>query len=170
MTDKRNSDNLSPASPPPETSLTHVKEDWLRVVFNHANDGVLLIDPAQDRIMEANHRAREILGIGSRKLSKTRPSDLFPRFAELLPDLASNSDDVIGTMERVTFQSDHGEDVSVELSISSVSIEGQPCLITMLRDVTERNQAENRLRQACGKIAICWHASKTYGEGVLPPV
>jgi signal transduction histidine kinase len=75
----------------PEARLggASASEQQLRAIFDNANDAILLIDPDDDRIIEANAQASRMLGYGQSELtSAVRISSVHPHEMERLRQFA----------------------------------------------------------------------------------
>ena len=125
-------------------------EQRLRRIFDHSNDAILVIDPAADRILEANARAAEMLGYDAQELiSRVTISAVHP---QEMPRLRAFAGDVItrgsGWTNELSCTCKDGSRLPSEISASVLSFEGRDCIIAVVRDVTERKAAEEALRRS----------------------
>ncbi len=125
-------------------------EERLRRIFDHSNDAILVIDPAADRILEANARATKMLGYAADELiSRVTISDVHP---QEMPQLRAFAADVIahgsGWTNELSCTCKDGRQLPSEISASVVRFDGRDCLIAVVRDVTERKAAEEALRRS----------------------
>src|SRR5262245_47183688 len=58
--------------------LTEEREQWLTQVFLHSNEAIFLIDPDQDKILEVNPSACQLLQYTGRELLALPLSAIFP--------------------------------------------------------------------------------------------
>ena len=121
-------------------------EDQYRHLFEMANDAILIVDP-EGIIFNANpvsymrlgYQRQEILGMNIACL-------LSPKFA------ASRQARVrrIQELGSLSFESEHvckdGRLMPVEVNAQLIDYRGQKAVLSIVRDITERKQAEDRLR------------------------
>jgi PAS domain S-box-containing protein len=151
-------------------SLTRLaaSEARYRALMEQANDAILILDPAQ-RILEVNRAAIRLLG---------RPRDeLAGRYYEELlvpeerPDSARLHEVLLsqGTL-RVPLRhlaAASGARVPVEVAGSLVQIDDEATVVAILHDLTERQRAEEELRQRSERIRLLLDstAEAIYGIG-----
>lgn len=123
--------------------LENAKERY-QTLFEESSDAILLIDPEQNAIYEANTRACELLGYDYASLMSISASDVFP--GEVDTSGSFTEAIVRGWGERFTCRTKNGKQLAVEISASKVTLDGQSLLLASLRDVTERKRREQRLQ------------------------
>ncbi|WP_051463643.1 two-component system sensor histidine kinase NtrB [Leptolyngbya sp. PCC 6406] len=119
-------------------------EQRLRKIFEYSNDAIFVIDPKGDRILEANPKASKLLGYSREELlnsvavSSIHPHELskFQTFG--LTVLQQGH----GWTNELSCMTKSGVTVPSEISAAVVSLDGQDCIISMVRDITERKQAQ----------------------------
>ncbi|MEJ2744221.1 MAG: PAS domain S-box protein [bacterium] len=126
-------------------------EERYRNLVDNASDAILTIDPAEDRILSANHMAETITGyaieelIGSRH-SRICPSDEFARVLCELSDAPAGSR-ITTTIEMLRKD---GSRVPVDVSATHVVHDGRRVVLTICRDISWRLTLEKRMRElAC---------------------
>ena len=113
-------------------------------IFQYSNDAIFLIDPQADRILEANPKASELLGYSPEELLTTvavsaiHPHELSAFQAFGLTVLQEGH----GWTNELSCMTKSGVTVPTEISAAVVSLEGRHCIISMVRDITERKQAQ----------------------------
>ncbi len=129
-----------------------------RLLFNSAADSLFIHD-LEGRILEVNQRACERLGYRREELLDISPSDLdAPGYKEELEQhLERIKQRGHALIESVHVRKD-GTAFPVELSTRLIQYNDQPALLTVARDITERKQIEQQLRQqerlaAVGQLA-----------------
>jgi two-component system, cell cycle sensor histidine kinase and response regulator CckA len=140
-----------------ETALRQ-SEARYRMLFNSAADSIF-IHNLEGTILEVNQMACERLGYSREELLEMSPSDLnAPEYTEELK-LHLKQIEQRGYMliESAHVRKD-GTTFPVELSTRLIQYNDQPALLTVARDVTERQQIEQQLRQqerlaAVGQLA-----------------
>jgi PAS domain S-box-containing protein len=124
-------------------------EQRLRKIFEYSNDAIFVIDPKGDRILEANPKASELLGYSRKELltsvavSSIHPHDLskFQAFGRAVLQRGHGWTNELSCLTKT------GVVVPSEISAAVVSLDGQDCIISMVRDITERKQAQAALER-----------------------
>jgi PAS domain S-box-containing protein len=156
--------------------LRKVSEDYRRI-FESAHDPILIFRPADEVVLNVNRRACEIYGFSREELVGMSLMDVSE-------DVPSGRDQVAQTMEKgvfynfesVQFRKD-GSRMFLEINASLIEYEGQPAILSINRDVTERRKAEEmrlakeaaeQADQAKGRfLANMSHEIRTPMAGVL---
>jgi two-component system cell cycle sensor histidine kinase/response regulator CckA len=129
-----------------------------RSLAESANDGILICVMADGSHVYANKRAAEITGYSVDELLKTRIKDLThpDEFKKVLSRYRKRlaGENVPGHYETI-FKRKDGEDVPIELAAARTTWHGQPAVLAIIRDITERvrieavrAQAEEALRES----------------------
>ncbi len=144
-------------------------EEKVNAYFNSSNDGLLVLDPERGWV-HANGRAVELFGFASmEELLKTGPAELSPEVqengrltSELGPEIIAATLERQGTnrFEWIHRRCD-GTTFPCEITLVPITLAGKPVLMTTIRDITERKQAERELRQA---MALAEEATKAKGD------
>ncbi|MBE3119040.1 MAG: PAS domain S-box protein [Candidatus Atribacteria bacterium] len=135
--------NKGPNRPPSEE-----KEGQYRSIFDAANDGLIINDLETGRVVEANPAACRMHGytreefIGLQLTAFIHP-DSQHGFSEV--NRAFQSDGVFDT--RTLHICRDGSTFYAEWRGTAFTYQGRPCLLGIVRDVSERIQAEQYLRQ-----------------------
>ena len=115
-----------------------------QTIFEESTDGILLIDPDQDTIYEANPRACELLGYDHETLVTLSPADIFPDETDRTDTFAEAV--VQGWADGFTCRTKNGRKTNVDISASVITLDGRSLLLASLRDITERKRHEQRLQ------------------------
>ena len=121
----------------------------LRLVYESANDGILLIDPSTERIVEANPAAASMLGCPLADLTGLPMGQICPKDIDQFQRLTravlrkKQSD----TSELRCLTADN-RDIVMEISASRMYLGGRALLLAFVRDVTERKQTQRELVEA----------------------
>jgi len=119
-----------------------VLAERLALVSHYANDIILLADENQ-QIVEANERARSAYGRSLEELRKCRLHDLRSTSAGTAADIDLAG---IGPEDSATFETEHiradGSAFPVEVSARRVRIDDRPHVLEVIRDISERKQAD----------------------------
>lgn len=118
-------------------------EERYRLLFDSANDAILMIDESRGRILEANHTAKAWIGC-TRGLLEGRPFDTI--FAGGLQPQAKR-----GTIGMLL--TDDGKQRPVEIESSLVTWSGRQVRQAIIRDISERVTMERERRVAAEALA-----------------
>lgn len=124
-------------------------EERYRALVEQSSDGIFLIDPQSKRILEANPAYQKLLGYTNAELTELTLYDVVTSDDQSI-DLNVHSaltkgHHVIG--ERQHRRKD-GSLVNVEASVNLISYSGKKVLCAVIRDITERKQAEQAVRRS----------------------
>ncbi|MDH5676426.1 MAG: sigma 54-interacting transcriptional regulator [Myxococcales bacterium] len=118
-------------------------EARFRKIFEHSNDGIFVIDPSVGRILDVNDKACRILGFSRAELLQTSMAELHPHEA---PQLAAFAEGVMqagsGFTDTLSCRTKGGRFIAAEISASVFELEGEPCMIAAIRDVSDRVRLE----------------------------
>ena len=129
-------------------------EERFRVLFEHSSDAHLIF--GKDGIIDCNHAAIEMLRCQNKEeLLAKHPAEFSPEFQ---PD-GRCSDEKSVEMDALARKNGHhrfdwthcktdGEEFPVEVTLTTVTLEGQPAILVVWHDLTERKQQEEAMRQA----------------------
>jgi PAS domain S-box-containing protein len=121
----------------------------LQALLEHANDGISVID-VSGIILEANHRLGEIVGrpvsdiVGRHIKEITSAASATAKVAEFAAVVARGAGTVLG----VEIPRPDGKPVTVDFSLSTVTIGQERVVLSIGRDVTEQRSLEAQFRQA----------------------
>ncbi len=125
-----------------ETSLQQSEEQF-RKIFNHSNDAIFLIDPGQDKILDVNSKACQMLQYNRETLLSLSISDIHP---DEMPELNAFAqlvfDQGYGQSRDLTCLTNTGERIPADISASLIEIAGKPCLLAIVRDITEQKRTQ----------------------------
>jgi PAS domain S-box-containing protein len=152
-----------------ETALRE-SELLLREVFDNANDAIFLVETAADqgpgRYSLVNRRAVEMLGYSKEELLALSPRDLVPD--EIAEKVVPVIREKLIRDKKATFESAYrrkdGSVFPIEVSVHMFLYKGTEVTLSIIRDITERKEAEEALRQSEEKFrALVEHSL----EGIL---
>jgi PAS domain S-box-containing protein len=116
-------------------------EERYRALFEQARDGIGLVRLSDHRLVEANNRVCEILGLPQQDCLQRDVRDLF-RTSIPPPEVPIPNGQPSGESE-LTIQTAEGESRSVSVSFTPLSTEdGEEVMIMALRDLSLRKQLE----------------------------
>jgi two-component system cell cycle sensor histidine kinase/response regulator CckA len=122
------------------------REKEYKTLVDGMNDTAFVID-FDGRFIEVNNTAVEVLGYSREELLSMGPVDIDPFLdAEEIGGLIEG----MKMGETQVFETQHekksGEIIPVEVSSSLVTYQGEPAILSVVRDITERRQVEERLK------------------------
>jgi PAS domain S-box-containing protein len=128
-------------------------------VIEQATDGIYLVDAASRRLLETNPSLQRMLGYTADEL---RGMEVY----EFIAHPRENVDAVIRTTleqrRRVVggrkYRRKNGSLVDVEVGVNVISYAGKEVICTIVRDVTERKEAEERLRTSEAELRALFEA------------
>ena len=128
-------------------------EARFRAIFEHANDAIH-IDSAEDQILDANQRTCEIFGYSRDELLHMHIADLqAPEVRNLSGNVIQNEYNLHGNH---VFESQNlhcsGRRIPVEISVARVESPQGGLYISIVRDITERKQAEEALQKSASSL------------------
>jgi PAS domain S-box-containing protein len=124
-------------------------ETRYRAVIEQATDGIYILDAETRRVVESNPSYQKMLGYRVSELLGMQVYDF----------VAHPREDVDATIERTLeqrrrlvgerkYRRKDGILLDVEVGVSVISLDGRDMICTIVRDVTERKQAEEDLKQS----------------------
>ncbi|MFQ5598139.1 MAG: PAS domain S-box protein [Nitrospiria bacterium] len=118
-------------------------EARFHTIFEQANDAIFLIDPGEDKILEVNLRACRMLGFTKEELLSLHCSDIHPdELSEFQVFIESVFEKGKGFTGNLTCRTKEGLKIPAEISAATVDLFGKTCLIAVIRNMTEKKEAE----------------------------
>ncbi len=118
-------------------------------VFDHANDAIFIHDEDSGAILDANRMAATLTGFPVEQLRRMRVGDISAR-RRGCDDAAA-----VALLQRTVsegpqlfewwLQRPDGTDVPIEVNLKHIISDGSPRVISLVRDIRERKEAEQRL-------------------------
>ena len=130
-------------------SALRSSEGRYRTLIALANDAILLLDAATGVILDANRKSEELFGLPREQLVGMKQLDLHPpseweRCRQILAEAVASGRLRTGT---ACFSHRDGRSIPTEVSLSVIELEGRTLVLSIIRDVSERQRAEERLRR-----------------------
>ena len=130
-------------------------DQQFRKIFNASNDAILVIDPRADQILEANPQAEKLLGYSRDELlHSVSVSSIHP---EEMPQLMAFTRSIIavgqGWTNELSCLTKSGEKRPSEISATVVNFGNRPCIIALVRDISERLKAQKEAMAATEALA-----------------
>jgi len=127
-----------------------LSEERHRAVMEQAAEGITLVDAESLRIMEVNQAFARLLGYTQKELTGRPISDFIVDTPEHIAARAHQTLDTphAPTVTRRRYRRKDGSTVAVEKSATVIQFAGRRVLCTVVHDITERERAENELRES----------------------
>ena len=122
-------------------------EKMFKTLFNNVGDAILMHD-MDGHFIEVNEIACIQFGYTRDELLKMSPTDLnSPEYSKAVPDrIRKIRDDGHGIFETAMVRKD-GSTIPIELSSRIIEYAGEPAILSIARDITERKRTEEILKQ-----------------------
>lgn len=135
----------------PELQKRLAELERFRSLLDETNDHIFLLNIPSGRFSDVNKSASERFGLNSKEVSPMSIHDLVDReeiekFSKLFNQLADKSQDR-NTFYSVFLDSD-GHKIPVEISASTVNFSDELYIVMVVRDITERKEAENKIKKS----------------------
>ena len=108
-------------------------DESFRKIFDHSNDGIFVVDPDQDKIVDVNFKASEMLGYSCEELlsmpmSAIHPDEM-PKFRAFAKSVSENG---AGWTNELTCLTKSAGKLATEISASLIDISGRTNSTTLL--------------------------------------
>jgi len=129
-------------------ALLKKSERQMKSIFTAANDAIFIVDPSNDKIVDANPKAAELLGYSVDDLKGMPMSAVHPDEMDQLSDFANEVfKQGRGFTNELHCKTKSGAILPAEISASSLQLGDQLLMLAIVRDITERKQAEEKIRE-----------------------
>jgi PAS domain S-box-containing protein len=134
-------------------------EEKCRILVEMATDAIF-IQTVEGRMLECNTAGAKIYGYTKEEMIGLTIADRVPEeFAKKLPKVITEKEATQGFfMSRISKKKD-GTIFPTEIATKIVNIRGKPRLVTYVRDITKRKEAEKKLRKARKMFASLFNSS-----------
>jgi PAS domain S-box-containing protein len=130
-----------------------------RVLVDQSNDAIQVVDLETMRLFDVNERACSSLGYTREELLSMSVHDIDPTVDEFVHVKVNNELRKSGFVMLETLQRrKDGSTFPVEISMKYVQLD-RGYVVCAIRDITERKQAEEKLRQSEEKFSIAFRSS-----------
>jgi diguanylate cyclase (GGDEF)-like protein/PAS domain S-box-containing protein len=129
-----------------DSTLQALKEDEerFRTILAEIADAIFVLDPSSDRVLYANPQACRLLGYSVEELLATPLSILHPNQLSKLVALSEAPSDGSPFIEPLISVTKEGRPLQGEIAATLALVDGRPCVIASIRDITARNQESDQ--------------------------
>jgi len=130
-----------------DKALSKSKERFQKI-FDHTNDAIFIINPKEDKIIDVNPMACQMLGYARKELLSIPISNIHP---DEMPIFMSFSRQVLkertGWTDELSCRTRTGKRLPSEISASIIEIEGEKSIIALVRDITKRKKSRGSIEK-----------------------
>jgi len=124
-----------------------------RTLFDHAGDAIFVHDMAAGHFLDVNQIACQRLGYSRKELLRMTPMDIdLPKQAAQVPQRIEQ----LKKQGHIVFETIHvrkdGTPIPTEINSRRIDYDGQPAILSLARDVTERKQAQEQIERYAQKL------------------
>ncbi len=124
-----------------------------RTLIDQSNDAIEVVDPETFRFLDANEKAYSSLGYSREEFLALTVFDIDPVAAGSRPKILEELQKSGFVITQSMHQRKDGSTFPVEINVKSVHLDRE-YLVTVARDLTERNLAEEALRESEDKLRL----------------
>lgn len=120
-----------------------------RYLLDHINDGIFILDPDEGIILDANRTAYQRLGYHREDVIGSHVSTIafgFPKDGALHKFIGGLEKRKSGLLE-TSYRHRNGDRIPVEINVRLIKLESRSYIVAIARDITDRKQLEENLRQ-----------------------
>jgi PAS domain S-box-containing protein len=124
-----------------------LSERKFRAIFDSASDAIFIND-LEGHFLEVNKVAVEEMGYSREELlSLTTPDIDWPEYAEMVPPRMKELQEKGAAVFETAHVTKDGRVIPIEASSKIIEFQGQECILTIARDITERKPVVETLRE-----------------------
>lgn len=130
-----------------------------REIFDAVNDAILLHDRVDGAILDVNRRFTQIFGYSSEQAKELKVANLSSNIPPYTEKAVQESFErvkgkTLPPMLEWLCKDSHGKLFWVEVSVRTAVIGGKECVLSIVRDITERKQAQEELKEKTKLLEI----------------
>jgi len=132
-----------------------LSEKRFSAIMNQMHDAIFISD-VNGKFIDANKQACDSLGYSRDELMRLTVADVDPNFS--VQRHSEKIWDKLSDEEAITIESRHrrkdGSTYPVEINIGKMELNGEPAILGVARDITQRRQAEDKIQILGGLVDI----------------
>jgi PAS domain S-box-containing protein len=126
-----------------------LQKQRLQVLFDKANDGLIVLDAKTKKIVDSNEKASRLLGFShdellDQDLASMHPHD-FDLAARFIKDVMENGE---GNTDLVSCRTKSGRILPADISASAMKLSGRIHVLVSIRDISDRIAAQDASHRA----------------------
>jgi PAS domain S-box-containing protein len=130
-------------------------EKRFRDIFSAVNDGIIIVDPEDGKIIDVNDKVEKMLGYKKDEIIGMSVRNIHPdeidQINTIVGDVLKGSP--VFTDEFSCLRKDR-QHMPADMSFSKVELNNITYVLVMIRDITERKKAEKKIENALAEIKI----------------
>jgi PAS domain S-box-containing protein len=121
-----------------------------RMLFEHAAEGIVVVDITSGKIMYANPAICKLLGYSEKELTNMAVRDIHPKkkLKRILNEFRAMTQGEKRLAQNIPCVRKDGTRIYVNINSTQVVIDGIECVVGFLQDITQRVNTEAALRQS----------------------
>ena len=139
-------------------------QDIMHHIVSEANDAILLVN-SQGEITFCNNMAEKMFGYSRQEILGQQVNKFFAleNGLELQNKETEEKEQTIDQIMELLVNKKNGKKISVELSLSSILLNGERHIIGIVRDITQRKKIESKLKKLARIDTLTGCYSRRYG-------
>ena len=136
-------------------------EEKFKAFFDKANDGFILATVKDKNFILGNKAICEMIGYTQEEIKNLSIMDIHPEkdLPYVIDQFERQARNEIITAENIPVKRKDGSVFYAEISSSPVILHGDPCLMGVFRNVTERKMAEEKIKESEARYRLIFNSS-----------
>ncbi len=146
-------------------------EGKFKAIFDHASDGIMLVDPQTMKIFDANQSMGQLLAYGHEELTRMGVRDIHPpqAFGSAAERFDKGPKNQVLMETDVPFKRKDGSLIYADISSHQIELEGKQYMMGIFRDATSRRTMEESLRKSEERYRYLFEYSSDALMTLKPP-
>ncbi len=138
-----------------------------QLLFEHALDGIAVVDALTQQILMGNRVFRDLLGYGEAELRNLGLNDIHPEkdLPHVTEQFEKHATKASVISKDIPVERKDGSIFYTDITTSALTIDGRACLVGVFRDATERRLSMNHLQAALEEATAARFAAEEASRG-----